>query len=195
MADELKQREREFEAEAARINAGRKPKFGDLMRNPWASETNPIRDGYFVRKCGEYYEFTDRRGKFWQTRAKFAFFIDDSRAAPADLDAEGLPPLKEPRWKAWDFEKWAPVWTDSEVRQAQRDAIAADRRAREDADTARLDFMIREECQIETMDRPGAAPLYRVCWPHQDTDMREWSATGREAIDAAMRAREGTCGS
>lgn len=44
MNDKLKQLEQELEAEALRINAGRKPKFGDLMRNPWASESNPIRD-------------------------------------------------------------------------------------------------------------------------------------------------------
>lgn len=86
---DLKQREREFEAQAERINAGRKPKFGDLMRNPLASEGNPQRDGYFVREIcrtglvnsGLYYEFTDAKGKFWQSRAQFAFCIDAQPSA------------------------------------------------------------------------------------------------------------------
>jgi len=139
------------------------------------------------------------------------------RAAPADLDADGLPKLPEPvsycrsdtvmNWKgqlmnvAWmfpspvGFKNPIGLFTVDQVRQYALDAIAAYCRAREDADTDRLDFMIREECQIEHIDRLGATPLYRVRWPHNDTDMGEWSATGREAIDAAMRAREGICGS
>lgn len=92
---DLKKLEQEHEANALRINAGRKPKFGDLMRNPWASDGNPQRDGYFVRERhqsgafnpGHYYEFTDKRGKFWETRAKYAFFIDTQpeATAPASL--------------------------------------------------------------------------------------------------------------
>jgi len=78
--DNLKQREQELEAEAKRINAGRKPKFGDLMRNPWASDTNPHRDGYFVRQIGTghhaSFEFTDRKGRFWEISTKYAFFLD-----------------------------------------------------------------------------------------------------------------------
>lgn len=81
---ELKQRETEFEADALRINAGRKPKFGDLMRNPWASDTNPRRDAYFVRQDGRYYEFTNKKGDFWKTHAKYAFFIDARPEANAD---------------------------------------------------------------------------------------------------------------
>jgi hypothetical protein len=53
-------------------------------------------------------------------------------------------------------------------------------------DTARLDFMITEECQIEHMTRPGATPLYRVRWPWSEEHQREWSKSGREAIDAVI---------
>jgi len=62
-------------------------------------------------------------------------------------------------------------------------------------DTARLDFMIAEECQIEHMDRPGAVPLYRVRWPWGDISQRDWSASGREAIDAAVAVEEPPCSS
>ena len=62
-------------------------------------------------------------------------------------------------------------------------------------DTARLDFMITEECQIEHMDRPGADPLYRVRWPWGDISQRDWSATPREAIDTAIAAKEPPCSS
>lgn len=58
------------------------------------------------------------------------------------------------------------------------------------ADTLRLDFMISEECQIEHLDLPGKAPLYRVRWPYLEEHQREWSASPREAIDAAMRATQ-----
>jgi hypothetical protein len=46
--------------------------------------------------------------------------------------------------------------------------------------------MITEECQIEHMTRPGATPLYRVRWPWSEEHQREWSKSGREAIDAVI---------
>jgi hypothetical protein len=53
--------------------------------------------------------------------------------------------------------------------------------------------MITEECQIEHMDRVGAAPLYRVRWPWEAKQMRAWSPSGREAIDVAIAAKEPPC--
>lgn len=49
-------------------------KFGDEYVNPWASHDNPERVGYFVRSGrntgklnhGEWYEFTDKKGRFWK---------------------------------------------------------------------------------------------------------------------------------
>ena len=63
------------------------------------------------------------------------------------------------------------------------------------ADAARIDFMITEECQIEHMDRVGAEPVYRVRWPWTYAQQNEWSKSGREAIDAAIAAKEPPCGS
>lgn len=99
MSTELKQAQDEARANAIAIYAGRKPQFGDLMRNPWASEDNPTRDGYFVRarvvrgrfNPGTWYEMTDRNGKFWEVSAEYQFFIDPSAAVP-----DALPPLPEP---------------------------------------------------------------------------------------------------
>ena len=62
-------------------------------------------------------------------------------------------------------------------------------------DAERLDFMITEECQIEHIARLGAAPYYRVRWPWEGKQMRDWSATPREAIDAAIAAKEPPCSS
>ena len=62
-------------------------------------------------------------------------------------------------------------------------------------DTERLDYMITEECQIVHMTRPGAASLYRVRWPGGDISQRDWSASGREAIDAAVAVEEPPCSS
>jgi hypothetical protein len=97
MSADLKDRELELAAEALRVNAGRKPKFGDLMRNPWASEGNPKRDGYFVRSKrttgrfnpGLWYEFTDRNGEFWETSGQYAVFV-------AAVDHEAPEPCKYP---------------------------------------------------------------------------------------------------
>jgi hypothetical protein len=69
--------------EAAKLNAGRKPQFGDKMRNLVAGETNPRRDGYFVKEKrvtgrmnpGLWYTMTDRKGNFWDSCPKGLIFI------------------------------------------------------------------------------------------------------------------------
>jgi len=52
------------------------PSFGDRLRNTMAGESNPTRDGYFVRvvyvprgrmNAGTWYECTDGNGRFWQS--------------------------------------------------------------------------------------------------------------------------------
>ncbi|WP_323870033.1 hypothetical protein [Xenorhabdus szentirmaii] len=78
------QHEKERAEEAVRINNGRKPEFGDYMRNPWAGEGNPHRDGYFVKSKrvtgklnpGLWYQMTDKKGKFWEIDGQYAMFID-----------------------------------------------------------------------------------------------------------------------
>ena len=85
---EEQERVRPVHEMAARINAGRKPKFGDAMRNLWASDGNPTRDAKFVRlvsktgRCnpGEWYEMTDGAGKFWQSNGLAMVFIDQLEA-------------------------------------------------------------------------------------------------------------------
>ncbi|MDE9566302.1 hypothetical protein KKI93_20220 [Xenorhabdus bovienii] len=80
----LHEREKERAADAVKINNGRKPQFGDHMRNPWAGEINPHRDGYFVRarrvtgkfNPGLWYQMTDKKGKFWEIDGQYAIFID-----------------------------------------------------------------------------------------------------------------------
>lgn len=49
------------------------PTFGEAVRNTCAAQSNPRRDGYFVRKVvrtgvlnrGSFYEVTDGAGHFW----------------------------------------------------------------------------------------------------------------------------------
>lgn len=94
---ELHERENALRQLAIRVNAGRTPQFGDVMRNPWASKDNPRRDGMFVRekrvtgKCnrGIWYQFTDGRGNFWETSGDFAMFVDHLDAA-TELEAETI---------------------------------------------------------------------------------------------------------
>lgn len=51
-----------------------RPKFGDLLRNTMASESNPRRDAYFIREVhrsgggvnpGRWFEMTDGKGETW----------------------------------------------------------------------------------------------------------------------------------
>ncbi|EKN3575993.1 hypothetical protein O1F58_004001 [Yersinia enterocolitica] len=81
---ELNDRIKAMHELAKKINDGRKPEFGDLMRNPWAGEGNPRRDAYFVKSKvttgrmnhGIWYQMTDRKGNFWDSDAKSLIFID-----------------------------------------------------------------------------------------------------------------------
>ncbi|MCR6532858.1 hypothetical protein [Escherichia coli] len=75
----------EIHEKAAAINAGRKPQFGDRMRNLVAGEDNPRRDAYFVKQKrvtgrmnpGLWYTMTDRKGNFWDSCPKGLIFIDE----------------------------------------------------------------------------------------------------------------------
>lgn len=66
------------------IGIDRQPIFGEWLRGIWASETNPIRDGRYVRTVtrtgglnrGTWYELTDGHGKFWQFEASATVFIE-----------------------------------------------------------------------------------------------------------------------
>ncbi|WP_314435820.1 Lar family restriction alleviation protein [Massilia timonae] len=49
---------------------------------------------------------------------------------PAEVDDEGLPPLRTPEFCAGDLESGEPVYTAEQYRQGQRDAVAADRTRR-----------------------------------------------------------------
>ncbi|QHZ89464.1 hypothetical protein [Proteus mirabilis] len=59
----------------------RKPVFGDLMQNKYASEDNPHRYGYFVRairrNVGLHYELTDKKGHFWETDAEAMVLVGE----------------------------------------------------------------------------------------------------------------------
>lgn len=53
-------------------------RFGDLIENGWASDSNPTKRGYFVRRGinsgfvnrGPYIEVTNGSGKFWRLSPK-----------------------------------------------------------------------------------------------------------------------------
>jgi hypothetical protein len=53
-------------------------KFGDIVENAYASDSNPTKRGVFIRdgyrprgqiNAGKYYEFRSENGKFWQFMA------------------------------------------------------------------------------------------------------------------------------
>ncbi|MFC3935683.1 hypothetical protein ACFOW3_13760 [Acidovorax facilis] len=70
-----------------------RPKFGDLLRNTMASESNPRRDAYFIREVhrsgggvnpGRWFEMTDGKGETWLSNPQ-----NMVSAAPAQPAAEG----------------------------------------------------------------------------------------------------------
>ena len=72
------------------------PKFGEWLRGIYASESNPHRDGMYVRTIrrtgklnpGVHYEVTDGNGKFWQYPAQSVERLATPPAAqPADGEA------------------------------------------------------------------------------------------------------------
>lgn len=68
------------------------PQFGDWLRGIYASESNPQRDGMYVRTIlrsgsvnpGKHYELTDGKGGFWQYPAKSTERINRA-SRPADV--------------------------------------------------------------------------------------------------------------
>ena len=78
------------------------PKFGEWLRGIYASESNPHRDGMYVRTIrrtgrlnpGVHYEVTDGNGKFWQYPAQSVERLATPQAAQME---------QEPRrvWMNW----------------------------------------------------------------------------------------------
>ncbi|MFP2504610.1 hypothetical protein [Buttiauxella gaviniae] len=74
----------EIHKEAEQQRNGRKPQFGDKMRNLVAGEGNPRRDAYFVKEKrvtgrmnpGIWYTMTDKKGNFWDSCPKGLIFIE-----------------------------------------------------------------------------------------------------------------------
>lgn len=69
-------------------------RFGDPFTNPWASDDNPKKHGFYVRtgyrqrgsiNNGKYYEFTDKKGRFWQMSGKA---VDEALTAPSPSTQE-----------------------------------------------------------------------------------------------------------
>lgn len=75
----------EIHQEAEKLRNGRKPQFGDKMRNLVAGEGNPRRDAYFVKQKrvtgrmnpGIWYTMTDKKGHFWDACPKGLVFIEE----------------------------------------------------------------------------------------------------------------------
>ena len=92
------------------------PKFGEWLRGIHASETNPHRDGMYVRTIrrtgklnpGVHYEVTDGNGKFWQYPAQS---VERLATPPAVQPAGGEAvawrfrvdddPSRHPFWTEW----------------------------------------------------------------------------------------------
>lgn len=77
-------------------------KFGQPVRNGYASEGNPIRDGLFVRwvhrtgrlNPGKYAELTDGKGKFWMVKPDALSILDK-----IDKSGEGaIDPMGKDVW-------------------------------------------------------------------------------------------------
>ena len=75
------------------------PKFGEWLRGIYASESNPHRDGMYVRTIrrtgkfnpGKFYELTDGNGLFWQYPAQSVERLDRTiAAAPEGMDTARL---------------------------------------------------------------------------------------------------------
>ena len=76
-----------------------KPKFGEWMRGIYASESNPHRDGMYVKtvtrigtmNTGKFYELTDGRGDFWEMPVASAISIPSPAPAATEARREAMP--------------------------------------------------------------------------------------------------------
>lgn len=55
-------------------------------------------------------------------------------------------------------------------------------------DAERLNYMIHEQCVIESMNGASAPVVHRLYWRHLGEGQTEWYPSEREAIDAAMQS-------
>ena len=55
-------------------------------------------------------------------------------------------------------------------------------------DAERLDWFIKECCVMECMNGSESPVVYRIYWSHEAEGQREWHASHRAAIDAAMQS-------
>jgi hypothetical protein len=55
-------------------------------------------------------------------------------------------------------------------------------------DAERLDWFIKECCVMECMNGSAWPVIYRIYWSHEAEGQREWHASPRAAIDAAMQS-------
>ena len=56
------------------------------------------------------------------------------------------------------------------------------------SDAGRLDWFIKECCVMECMNGSASPVVYRIYWSHEAEGQREWYASPRKAIDAAMQS-------
>ena len=99
-----------------------------------------------------------------------------------------LPPLPEPDMFA-DTCPPMKLFTHNRVseygRTCYQAALASPEVQALRKDAERLDFMISEECQIQSLSTPNEV-RHRLYWPDADEAQCEWSVNPRAAIDAAM---------
>jgi hypothetical protein len=68
-----------------------KLEFGAPVTNVCAGDINPRKRGYFVRRCKDYIECTDKKGKFWN--------VDPEVVFPGHLPDDECQRLFAPIWE------------------------------------------------------------------------------------------------
>jgi hypothetical protein len=57
-------------------------------------------------------------------------------------------------------------------------------------DTQRLEFMVSQRALVNSQNGTASPTVYRVCWPSESRQQADWYPSERDAIDAAMAAKE-----
>ena len=85
---------------------------------------------------------------------------------------------------------WPNDWDASFIATANPSTILAllAERAELLRDAERLDWFIKECCVMECMNGSAWPVIYRIYWSHEAEGQREWHASPRKAIDAAMQS-------
>ena len=137
----------------------------------------------------EYVAKRATKGEWWIDSHGHTMVSHDSGVTHTVFQAMDIvkPAVRHP--ETGNLSHWPNDWDASFIATANPATILAllAERAELLRDAERLDWFIKECCVMECMNGSAWPVIYRIYWSHEAEGQREWHASPRAAIDAAMQ--------